>query len=104
MQRNEITSQFPRYFLLVMSFGAKVTKVKKIIARSKTVEENAQLREAVKGVKFLVFWIREKNITVLASTTPGGHAHARLRKNCLRPNRAKFSMEAIGRKHLFGPQ
>ena len=32
MQRNEITSQFPRYFLLVMSFGAKVTKVKKTTA------------------------------------------------------------------------
>ena len=54
-----------RYFLLVMSFGAKVTKVKKITARSKTVEENAQLREAVKGVTSLnVFELENHSLSI----------------------------------------
>ena len=53
-----------------MSFGAKVTKVKKTTARSKTVEENAQLREAAKGVKFLTFWINEKKYDCIGVDNP----------------------------------
>lgn len=73
----------------------KFTNVKKTTARSRAVENNTQLREAAKDVKFLVFWIGENSYSNI------GIDDVRWPKKCTIPE--KLSSPKSGKIFDSGP-